>query len=348
VLSIDHDSEFEWKAIAAYARVMHTRTLGRNGLITSAVGLGCMGLSQVYGPTDEATAVRVIQRALKLGVTLLDTAMSYGEGNNERLLGRALAGRRERAVVATKFGIVRDAGGVRLDAHPGRVRADCEASLARLGIDVIDLYYLHRADPQVPLEDTIGAMARLVDAGLVRHLGVSELRPEQLEQAAAVHPIAAVQFEWSLMWREPEFDLVPAARRLGIGLVAYSPLGRGLLTGTLSASADIDAATFRREDPRFHGKHLVRNLMQVDALQVLAREFGVTAGQLALAWLLARRPDVVPIPGTRSLQRLAENAAASSLTLDRDALKRLASLVPTSGWAGDRRSFAAPVTRRGN
>jgi aryl-alcohol dehydrogenase-like predicted oxidoreductase len=333
-------------ARAAYPRAMDTRPLGRDGLATSAIGFGCMGLSQGYGPTDEAAAVRVIQRALDLGVTLVDTAMSYGEGANERLLGRALAGRRERAVVATKFGIVRDAGGVRLDAHPRRVRADCEASLARLGVDVIDLYYLHRADPQVPLADTIGAMARLVDAGLVRHLGVSELRAGQLEQAAAVHPIAAVQFEWSLLWREPEADLVPAARRLGIGLVAYSPLGRGLLTGTLAA-ADIDAAAFRRDDPRLHGEHLARNLAQVDALKALARELGATVGQLALAWLLAQGPDVVPIPGTRSLQRLAENAAAASLALGPQALRRLEQLAPASGWAGDRRSFAVPVTRRG-
>ncbi|OIQ98210.1 general stress protein 69 [mine drainage metagenome] len=326
---------------------MDTRTLGRNGPITSVLGFGCMGLSQGYGPTDEATAIRVIQRAFDFGVTLFDTAMSYGAGINERLLGRALAGRREQAVVATKFGIVRYGDGVRLDAHPGRVRSDCEASLARLGIDAIDLYYLHRADPQVPLADTIGAMARLVEAGLVRYLGVSELTVGQLEEAAAVHPIAAVQFEWSLLWREPEGNVVPTARRLGVGLVPYSPLGRGLLTGTL-AGADIDTASFRREDPRFHGEHLVRNKAQVDALKTVASELGVTVGQLALAWLLAQGPDVVPIPGTRSIERVNENVGAASLVLEGDALRRIEELAPASAWSGDRRSFAVPVTRRGS
>jgi len=225
-----------------------------------------MGLSQGYGPADDDESVRAIHRALDEGITMLDTAMSYGQGHNERLIGRALAGRRDQAVVATKFGIVRDDHGVRVDSHPGHVRGYCEASLARLGTDVIDLYYLHRIDPGVPVAETVGAMAELVRDGKVRHIGLSEATPGQLKQAAAVHPITAVQFEWSLLWRDPEDDIVPAARRLGTGLVTYSPLGRGLLTSTLTRAA-IDDSDFRRSDPRFHGTDLDRNLRQI-AMQV--------------------------------------------------------------------------------
>ena len=324
---------------------MQQRLLGKGGLATSAIGLGCMGLSQGYGPVDEDQAIRVIRQALDCGITLIDTAMSYGEGHNERLLGRAIAGRRERAVVATKFGIVREGQSVRLDAHPDRVPGDCEASLARLGIETIDLYYLHRADPAVPVAETIGAMARLVEAGKVRHLGISELRVDQIEEAARVHAISALQFEWSLLWRVPESDIVPAARRLGIGLVPYSPLGRGLLTATL-APGDMDASGFRRNDPRFHGSHLDRNLAQVAALQAFAHEHGVTAGQMALAWLLAQGPDVVPIPATRQPQRVMENAAAADIRLTASDLGRLDRVLPPSAWAGDRHSFAAPTTVR--
>jgi aryl-alcohol dehydrogenase-like predicted oxidoreductase len=319
------------------------RNLG--GLVTSAIGLGCMGLSQGYGPADDADSVRVIHRALDLGVTLLDTAMSYGEGHNERLIARALRGRAERALVATKFGIVRGAGGVRVDGRPEHVRGFCDASLRRLGRDVIDLYYLHRVDPDVPVADTVGAMAALVAEGKVRHLGLSEATPAQLEQAAAVHPVSAVQFEWSLLWREPEDDVVPAARRLGIGLVPYSPLGRGLLTAAL-AGADIDTSDFRRADPRFHGPALDRNLRQVAVLRDLAAGSGLTPGQLALAWLLAQGPDVVPIPGSRRPDRIAENVAAAAASLGPAGLERLARALPRSGWAGDRRSFAVPVTAR--
>lgn len=324
---------------------MQQRMLGQDGLVCSAIGLGCMGLSQGYGEVDEDQAVRVIRQALDCGITLLDTAMSYGEGRNERLLGRAIAGRRDQAVIATKFGIVRDGGNVRLDAHPDRVRGGCEASLARLGIEAIDLYYLHRADPNVPVADTIGAMARLVEAGKVRHLGVSELRVEQIEEAAREHPISALQFEWSLLWRVPERDVVSAARRLGIGLVPYSPLGRGLLTATL-APRDIDASSFRRSDPRFHGSELDRNLAQVATLRQFAAERGLSAGQMALAWLLAQGPDVVPIPGTSSPQRVVENAAAADIRLTAADLRRFDEFVPPSGWAGDRRSFAVPVSMR--
>ncbi|GAA5180067.1 aldo/keto reductase [Rugosimonospora acidiphila] len=324
---------------------MERRHLGRQGLVTSAIGFGCMGLSQGYGPVDDDESVRVLRAALDLGVTMLDTAMSYGGGHNERLLARVLAGRREQAVVATKFGIVRDAGGVRLDGHPDHVRGYAEASLARLGIDVIDLYYLHRADPQVPIAETVGAMAELVRAGLVRHIGLSEVTVEQLELACAVHPVAAVQFEWSLLWRDPEDDVVPAARRLGVGLVPYSPLGRGLLSSTLAVD-EIDSSDFRRGDPRFHGIDLTRNLAQITALTSIAADMGITTGQLALAWLLARGPDVVPIPGTRRLDRVEENSAGAALGIDEADLRRLEQLVPRSGWSGDRQSFAVPVTAR--
>lgn len=322
---------------------MQQRNLG--GLATSAIGLGCMGLSQGYGPADDADSVRAIQRALDLGVTMLDTAMSYGQGHNERLIARALHGRAGQVLVATKFGIVRGPAGVRLDGRPGHVRGFCEASLRRLGRDVIDLYYLHRVDPEVPVADTVGAMAALVAEGKVRHLGLSEVTAAQLEQAAAVHPISAVQFEWSLLWRDPEDDVVPAARRLGTGLVAYSPLGRGLLTAAL-AGPDIDTSDFRRHDPRFHGPALDRNLGQVAVLRDLAAGLGLTPGQLALAWLLAQGPDVVPIPGSRHPDRIAENAAAAGVVISPAALERLDGLLPRSAWAGDRRSFAVPVTAR--
>ena len=324
---------------------MQQRHLGREALATSAIGLGCMGLSQGYGPADDEESVRAIHRALDDGITLLDTAMSYGQGHNERLVGRALAGRRDRAVVATKFGIVRDDHGVRVDSHPGHVRGYCEASLARLGTDVIDLYYLHRIDPGVPVAETVGAMAELVRDGKVRHIGLSEATPGQLEQAAAVHPITAVQFEWSLLWRGPEDDIVPAARRLGIGLVAYSPLGRGLLTSTLTRAA-IDDSTFRRDDPRFHGTDLDRNLGQTEALREVAAGLGITPGQLALAWLLAQGPDVVPIPGSRKPDRIAENAGAADVRLRPGDLRVLEELVPRSAWSGNRSGFAVPVTAR--
>jgi aryl-alcohol dehydrogenase-like predicted oxidoreductase len=234
---------------------------------------------------------------------------------------------------------------VRVDGRPEHVSGYCEASLRRLGRDVIDLYYLHRVDPDVPVADTVGAMAALVAGGKVRHLGLSEATPAQLEQAASVHPISAVEFEWSMLWRDPEDDVVPAARRLGIGLVPYSPLGRGLLTATLAA-ADIDGSDFRRADPRFHGPALDRNLHRVGVLRDLAAALGLTPGQLALAWLLAQGPDVVPIPGSRRPDRITENAAAAGVRLSAADLERLAGQLPRSGWAGDRRSFAVPVTTR--
>ena len=324
---------------------MQQRQLGKDGLVTSALGMGCMGLSQGYGPADDDESVRVIRRAAELGVTMFDTAMSYGQGHNERLIGRALAGLPWQVQVATKFGIVRDAGGVHLDGRPDHVRGYCEASLARLGVEVIDLYYLHRVDPQVPIADTIGAMARLVAEGKVRHLGVSEVTPAQLQQAAAVHAISAVQFEWSLAWREPEDDIVPVARRLGAGIVPYSPLGRGLLTATLTR-ADVDASDFRRSDPRFTGADLDHNLARAAELRRVADGLGLTPGQLALAWLLTRGPDVVPIPGSRHLDRVEQNAAAAGVLLSGADLRAIEAAVPRAAWAGDRASFAAPSTVR--
>jgi aryl-alcohol dehydrogenase-like predicted oxidoreductase len=324
---------------------MDTRLLGRDGLVTSALGFGCMGLSQGYGPADDEQSLHVLHRALDLGVTMLDTAMSYGNGHNERLLARLLAGRREQVVVATKFGIVRDEHGVRLDGRPEHVRGYAQASLARLGLDVIDLYYLHRVDPDVPVAETVGAMAELVQTGLVRHIGLSEVTGEQLAQAVAIHPVAAVQFEWSLLWQRPGRDLVPAARRLGVGLVPYSPLGRGLLSAALPAD-EIDASDFRRQDPRFHGGDLERNLEQIAALRAVAADLGLSAGQLALAWLLAQGPDVVPIPGTRRPGRVEENVQAAAVRRGDADLRRLDELVPAAGWSGDRRSFAVPVSTR--
>jgi aryl-alcohol dehydrogenase-like predicted oxidoreductase len=317
---------------------MEQRKLG--GLTTSALGLGCMGFSQAYGPADDDQSVRTIRAALDLGVTMIDTAMSYGRGHNERLVGRAIAGRRPQVHLATKFGIVRGEDGVRLDGRPAHVRDYCEESLRRLGVDTIDLYYLHRVDPAVPVAETVGAMAELVREGKVRELGLSEVNPGQLEQAVAVHPIAAVQFEWSLSWREPETDVVPAARRLGVGLVPYSPLGRGLLTGTLPPS--YGEGDFRRDDPRFAGENLTGNLALVRQLAELAADHGITVGQLALAWLLAQGTDVVPIPGTRSPARIAENAAAAQVRLTAAELATLAGQT----WYGDRRSFAAYGTTR--
>lgn len=325
---------------------MKTRTLGPAGLSVSALGLGCMGFSQGYGPADDEESVATVRRAIDLGVTLLDTAMSYGRGHSEQLVGRAIAGRRDQVVLATKFGIVRGAdGGVRVDGRPENIRGYCEASLTRLGVEHIDLYYQHRIDPDVPIEDTVGAMAELVDAGKVGYLGLSEATADELERAVAVHPISAVQSEWSLWWRELEDDVVPAARRLGVGLVPYSPLGRGFLTGAVSTAA-FGAEDFRRNDPRFAGADLARNQAVVDEVGRLAAAAGVTPAQLTLAWLLAQGDDVVPIPGTRRRERLEENAAAADLELSPETLGRLQELAPRAAWAGDRQSFAAHRTTR--
>lgn len=275
---------------------MKQRTLGTTGLTVSAIGLGCMGMSQAYGPADDGESIRTLHRALEVGVNFWDTAMSYGAGHNEGLVGRALIGHRDDVVLATKVGIVRDDNGVQVDSRPDHVRGFCEASLARLGTDHIDLYYLHRVDHDIPIGETIGAMAQLVREGKVGHLGVSECSPAQLHDAVAVHPIAALQSEWSLWWRDIEDEIVPTARRLGIGVVPYSPLGRGFLAGEIAAETITDK-DLRHEDPRFRGEHLGANRALVGKLRELAFQRDVTPAQLALAWLLAHGHDVVPILG---------------------------------------------------
>ncbi|MBT2227633.1 aldo/keto reductase [Nonomuraea sp. NEAU-A123] len=324
---------------------MNVRTLGPEGLTVSAVGLGCMGMSQGYGPADDAESIATLHRAIDIGVTFWDTAMSYGRGHNEQLLGRALAGRRDEVVLATKFGIIRGDDGVRVDGRPENVRAYCEASLARLGVDHLDLYYQHRVDPQVPIEETVGAMAELVAEGKVRHLGLSEASPGELERAAATHPISAAQYEWSLWWRDIEDDVLPTARRLGIGLVPYSPLGRGFLAGAVTTDT-LGAGDFRLGDPRFQDDSLERNQALATEVRRLAAEREVTPAQLALAWLLAQGDDVVPIPGTRRATRLAENAGSADVVLSPADLDRLEAAVPRSAWSGDRQSFAAHRTVR--
>ena len=324
---------------------MRSRVLGDEGLAVSALGVGCMGFSQAYGPADDEESVATLHAALELGVAFWDTAMSYGGGHNERLIGRAIAGHREQVVLASKFGIVRGENGVGLDARPEHIRGFCEASLARLGVEHLDLYYLHRVDPQVPVEDSVGAMAELVTEGKVAHLGVSEVNVEQLHRAVATHPITALQCEWSLFWREVEDDVVPAARRLGVGVVPYSPLGRGMLTGALPAGG-FGVGDFRGADPRFQGEELARNMALVQAVGRLAADLGITAAQLALAWLLAQGPDVVPIPGTRRRERLAENATATEIELSAADLAQLEAAAPRAAWRGDRQSFAAHTTTR--
>jgi aryl-alcohol dehydrogenase-like predicted oxidoreductase len=324
---------------------MRIKSLGTEGLMVSAIGLGCMGMSQGYGPADDAESIATLCRAAQVGVTFWDTAQSYGAGDNERLLAQVLAGSRDGVTLATKFGIVRDTSGVRVDARPERVKGDCEASLQRLGTDHIDLYYLHRVDSAIPVEDTVGAMAELVDEGKVRHLGISECTAAQLERAAGVHPLTAVQLEWSLWWREPEDDLIPMARRLGIGIVAFSPLGRGFLAGGFDP-ASLNTDDFRRRDARFQGAHLAANTAVAGHVDLIAAELGITPAQLALAWLLAQGDDVVPIPGTRRRSRLDENAAAAEVDLSDSDLKRLEKAAPRAAWAGNRDAFAAPRTER--
>ncbi len=325
---------------------MRTRSLGSAGLTVSSLGLGCMGFSQAYGPADDDESVATIRAALDLGVTMLDTAMSYGRGHNEELVGRAIAGRRAQVILATKFGIVRGQdGSVRVDGRPENVRGYCEASLARIGVEHIDLYYQHRIDPDVPIEETVGAMAELVDEGKVGYLGLSEASVEELDRAVTVHPISALQCEWSLWWREVEDDVVPAARRLGVGLVAYSPLGRGFLAGSVTTT-EFGADDFRRNDPRFAGAELARNEAVVAEVGRLASARGVTPAQLTLAWLLAQGEDVVPIPGTRRRARLEENAAAADIELSPQDLDQLQAIAPRTAWAGDRQSFAARGTTR--
>jgi len=314
------------------------RSLGTSGLVVSAEGLGCMGMSEFYGPGDETESVATIRRALDLGVTFLDTADMYGPFLNEELVGRAIAGRRDEVVLATKFGIVRTADprerSFRGDA--AYVRQACESSLGRLGVDHIDLYYQHRSDPGVPIEETVGAMAELVAEGKVRFLGLSEASPATLRRASAVHPIAALQSEWSLWSRDIEAEVVPTARELGIGIVAYSPLGRGFLTGDITSPEDFAGGDFRKFQPRFTGDNFTHNLALVDRVRELAAAKGCTAGQLALAWVLSRGDDVVPIPGTKRRSYLEQNAAAADVVLDAADLSAIAEVFPPDVTAGSR------------
>jgi aryl-alcohol dehydrogenase-like predicted oxidoreductase len=310
---------------------MQPRRLGRTGPTVSALGLGCMGMSEFYGSTDEREAVATIHRALELGVRLLDTADAYGYGANEELVGRAIADRREQVVLATKFGIVRDradpsARGV--DGRPEYVRAAIEGSLRRLGTDHVDLYYQHRVDPDTPIEETVGTMAELVAEGKVGHLGLSEAGPETLRRAAAVHPIAALQTEYSLWSRDPEDEILPTARELGIGFVAYSPLGRGFLSGAIRSVDDLEPGDYRRSSPRFVGENFERNLALVERIEQLAAAKGVTPSQLALAWVLHQSDDIVPIPGTKRRRFLEENAAAADVRLDEGELRTIAEALP--------------------
>jgi len=312
-----------------------TRTLGTS-LVISSQGLGCMGMSEFYGVTDEAEGLATIGRALDLGITFLDTADMYGPFTNERLVGRAIASRRDEVVLATKFGIVRTDGGPAISGSPDYVRSACDASLQRLNVDHIDLYYQHRVDTSVPIEETVGAMAELVAAGKVGHLGLSEASADTIRRAAAVHPIAAVQSEYSLFSRDIERAVLPALRELGIGLVAYSPLGRGFLTGAIRTVDDLEPGDFRRSSPRFAEQALAANLRLVDRVRELATARGVTPGQLALAWVSAQGEDVVPIPGTKRRSYLEENAAARDLVLTDDELSQLAMAVPADEVVGDR------------
>jgi aryl-alcohol dehydrogenase-like predicted oxidoreductase len=317
---------------------MQTRRLGKQGLVVSAQGLGCMGMSEFYGQTDDAESIATIHRAIELGVTFIDTADMYGPYTNEELVGRAIAGHRHEVVLATKFGIVRtgDPSYRGLRGDPAYVRESCEGSLRRLGTDYIDLYYLHRADPRTPIEDTVGAMAELVAAGKVRYIGLSEVAPETLRRAQATAPISALQNEWSLWSRDLEDDVLPTARELGIGIVPYSPLGRGFLTGQIKSIDDLAPDDFRRTSPRFQGENFQRNLQLVDRVREIAAEKGATPAQLALAWVHAQGNDVVPIPGTKHRRYLEENVAALDIRLNADDLRRIEEVAPKGAFSGER------------
>jgi aryl-alcohol dehydrogenase-like predicted oxidoreductase len=318
---------------------MKTRQLGRSGLTVSALGLGCMGMSDFYGELDDAESTRTLHRALDLGVTFFDTADMYGPYKNEELLGRVFKGKRDGVVLATKFGIQRDPNDPTrrgINGRPEYVKAACEASLKRLGTDHIDLYYQHRVDPNTPIEETVGAMSRLVEEGKVRFLGLSEAAPATVRRAVAIHPIAALQTEYSLWSREPEDEILPTMRELGVGFVPYSPLGRGFLTGQIKKFEDLADDDYRRHTPRFQGENFQKNLDLVARINDLAKQKECTAGQLALAWVLAQGNDVVPIPGTKRVKYLEENLGALEVQLTKDELGQLDEIAPKGATAGSR------------
>jgi aryl-alcohol dehydrogenase-like predicted oxidoreductase len=317
---------------------MEQRELGRSGLAVSALGLGCMGMSEFYGERDETESIATIHRAIDLGITFLDTADMYGTGTNEELVGKAIADRRESVVLATKFGNVRGPAGefLGVNGSPAYVREACEASLRRLRVETIDLYYQHRVDPKVPIEETVGAMSELVTAGKVRHLGLSEAAAATIRRAFETHPIAALQTEYSLWTRDVETEILPTVRELGIGFVAYSPLGRGFLTGAFQKPDDIPEGDYRRFSPRFQGENFYKNLALVEIVREIARAKNATASQVALAWLLSRGDDVVPIPGTKRVMYLEENARALDVELDPAELDRIEAAFPHGVTAGTR------------
>jgi len=325
---------------------MEQRALGQSGLRVSAIGLGCMGMSEFYGTGDDAASIATIHRAIDLGVTLLDTADIYGPFTNERLIGRALAGRRNQVTIATKFGNMRaeDGGFLGVNGRPDYVKSACDASLQRLRVDTIDLYYQHRVDATVPIEDTVGAMAELVTAGKVRYIGLSEAGEDTIRRAFGVHPITALQTEYSLWTRDPEAAILPLCRELGIGFVAYSPLGRGFLTGRFRSLDDLPADDWRRKNPRFQGDNFTKNLDLVAHVEALAERKGCTPAQLALAWLLRQGADIVPIPGSKRIERLEENARAVDVALSNDELREIDELFPVGAASGTRYAEAGMKT----
>jgi aryl-alcohol dehydrogenase-like predicted oxidoreductase len=326
---------------------MHKRSLGSQGLMVSELGLGCMGMSEFYGTADEDESIATIHRAIELGVTFLDTADMYGPFTNERLVGRAIADRRDQVTLATKFGNERREDGTRLgvNGRPEYVRRACDASLERLGVEHIDLYYQHRVDPDTPVEETWGAMKELVEAGKLRYLGISEAAPETIRRAHGVNPITALQTEYSLWSRDVEDEILPTVRELGIGFVAYSPLGRGFLTGQIQRFEDLPEGDFRRSSPRFQGENFQKNLELVDRVKEIANEKGVAASQLALAWLLHQGEDIVPIPGTKRREYLEENVAAVEITLSDEDLRRIEEAAPKGAASGERYTDMSTVNR---
>ena len=322
---------------------MDTVTIGQSTLTSSAIGLGCMGMSEFYGERDDEQSLRTLERAFEIGVTHYDTSNVYGRGHNEQLLGRFLKGKRDRVLLASKFGVVRDPEGPQgstydrdIDNSPAYMRKCCEESLARLGTDAIDLYYVHRANPKTPIEDTIGALAELVREGKIRAIGLSEVTAEQLRRAHGVHPVAAIQSEYSLWTREPERDVLPTCRELGITFVAYSPLGRGFLTGAIASAQSLAADDFRLSSPRFHGDNFDKNLALIAQLRSLCAAKQCTPGQIALAWILGREQQIIPIPGTKRIKYLEENVGASAISLNQQERAALEALLPVGAAAGTR------------